>query len=410
MKRDLMILEKLEKELSLKQLQIKSLLTITQAINDNISAEDLFNMYKSFLSWEMAVSKMALYIKEEEDWFCASTINFDQNQFPGIAASFEQFRRLYTVKEHDVPPISEFDIVIPVYHKDTAIAYALIGGIREQEDLYNKIQFITTITNIIAVAIENKRLFNVTINREKLKKEMELASGVQQMLIPDQLPKTAQFEIDSIYKPHFNVGGDYFDYIPFGPDKFAVCIADISGKGVSAALLMANFQAIIQSLIHQYRDLETFVIALNEAVLRITKGERFITFVIAEVDLKKFEIKYVNCGHFPPFIFDGKQMQRMDKGTTILGITEKLNGVEEGTIKLKGDGLMLLFTDGLVDMKNEEGEYFSEEMIEKYLDDNRNSGAQEFNLQLMQELEAFKGKGEYPDDIAILTCKMHSAK
>jgi sigma-B regulation protein RsbU (phosphoserine phosphatase) len=71
---------------------------------------------------------------------------------------------------------------------------------------------------------------------------------------------------------------------------------------------------------------------------------------------------------------------------------------------------MLLFTDGLVDMKNEEGEYFSEEMIEKYLDDNRNSGAQEFNLQLMQELEAFKGKGEYPDDIAILTCKMHSAK
>jgi sigma-B regulation protein RsbU (phosphoserine phosphatase) len=301
-----MILEKLEKELSLKQLQIKSLLTITQAINDNISAEDLFNMYKSFLSWEMAVSKMALYIKEEEDWFCASTINFDQNQFPGIAASFEQFRRLYTVKEHDVPPISEFDIVIPVYHKDTAIAYALIGGIREQEDLYNKIQFITTITNIIAVAIENKRLFNVTINREKLKKEMELASGVQQMLIPDQLPKTAQFEIDSIYKPHFNVGGDYFDYIPFGPDKFAVCIADISGKGVSAALLMANFQAIIQSLIHQYRDLETFVIALNEAVLRITKGERFITFVIAEVDLKKFEIKYVNCGHFPPFIFDGK--------------------------------------------------------------------------------------------------------
>ena len=405
-----MILEKLEKELSLKQLQIKSLLTITQAINDNISAEDLFNMYKSFLSWEMAVSKMALYIKEGQDWFCASSINFEKEQYPHISRSFEQYRRLYTVKDHDEAPISEFDIVIPVYHKETAIAYALIGGIREQDDLYNKIQFITTITNIIAVAIENKRLFNETINREKLKKEMELASGVQQMLIPDQLPKTKQFEIDSIYQPHFNVGGDYFDYIPFGPNKFAVCIADISGKGVSAALLMANFQAIIQSLIHQYRDLETFVIALNQSVLRITKGERFITFVIAEVDMKNGEMKYVNCGHFPPFFFDGQNMQRMDKGTTILGITEKLSSVEEGKIPLKGESLMLLFTDGLVDMKNEKGEYLSEERIEKFVNDNRNSGAQEFNLQLMQELEAFKGKGAYPDDIAILTCKMRGTK
>lgn len=239
---------------------------------------------------------------------------------------------------------------------------------------------------------------------------MELASGVQQMLIPDQLPKTKQFEIDSIYQPHFNVGGDYFDYIPFGPNKFAVCIADISGKGVSAALLMANFQAIIQSLIHQYRDLETFVIALNQSVLRITKGERFITFVIAEVDLKNGEMKYVNCGHFPPFFFDGQKMQRMDKGTTILGITEKLSSVEEGKIPLKGESLMLLFTDGLVDMKNEKGEYLSEERIEKFVSDNRNSGAQEFNLQLMQELEAFKGKGAYPDDIAILTCKMRGTK
>ena len=215
MKRDLMILEKLEKELSLKQLQIKSLLTITQAINDNISAEGLFNMYKSFLSWEMAVHKMALYILKGESWICASQINFDHEAYPDMAEALQMYRRLYTVKEHDDPPISEFDIIIPVYHKDTSIAYALIGGIREQEDLYNKIQFITTITNIIAVAIENKRLFNETIAKEKLKREMELATGVQHLLIPDTLPKTEKYELDSIYMPHFNVGGDYFDFIPF---------------------------------------------------------------------------------------------------------------------------------------------------------------------------------------------------
>ena len=406
MKRDLMILEKLEKELSLKQLQIKSLLTITQAINDNISAVGLFNMYKSFLSWEMAVDKMALYVRQENGWNCASQINYEPKHYPEIGKTLEAFRRMHTVKEHDDAPVSEFDIVIPVFHKETAIAYALIGGIREQEDLYNKIQFITTITNIIAVAIENKRLFNETIAREKLKKEMELAKGVQHLLIPDELPVNKRFELDSIYMPHFNVGGDYFDYIPFEKDRFAICIGDISGKGVSAALLMANFQAMVQSLIHQYRDLQTFVIALNQAVLRITKGERFITFVIAEVDLKKKSIRYVNCGHFPPFVFDGKDVQRMDRGTSILGITDKLDVVEEGIIALEPSSLVLLFTDGLVDLQDENGEYFSEEKIEEFINNNRNTKAQAFNLQLMESLAAFKGEGEYPDDIAVLTCKI----
>lgn len=401
-----MILEKLEKELSLKQLQIKSLLTITQAINDNISASGLFNMYKSFLSWEMAVHKMALYIYEGDEWTCASQINFKPSKYPDITDVLQKYRRLYTVKEHDKKPVSEFDIIIPVFHKDDPIAYALIGGIRDQEDLYNKIQFITTITNIIAVAIENKRLFKETIAREKLKREMELATGVQHLLIPDRLPKEDNYELDSIYMPHFNVGGDYFDFIPFEKDKFAICIADISGKGVSAALLMANFQAIIQSLIHQYRDLQTFVIALNQAVLRITKGERFITFVIAEIDLKKKYLNYVNCGHFPPFVYNGQELTRMDRGTTILGITEKLGTVEEGLIDLHDDAMIMMFTDGLIDLRDEEGEYYSEERIEKFISEHHKGSAQDFNEDLMKELESFKGEGEYPDDIAILTCKI----
>jgi len=406
MSRDIAILEKLEKELSLKQLQIKSLLTITQAINDNIAAAGLYNMYKSFLSWEMAVKKMALYIREDDSWTCASMINYNDNE-PGMTEMLGQYRRLYTIKNEDPAPLNEFDILIPVYHKETPIAYALIGGIREQEDLYNKIQFITTITNIIAVAIENKRLFNETIQREKINKEMELASEVQNMLIPDSLPQEKNYELDSIYMPHFNVGGDYFDFIKFNEDQFAVLIADISGKGVSAALLMANFQSTIRSLIRQYRDLQTFVIALNEAVLKITKGNRFITFVIAECDLKQQKIKYVNCGHFPPIMYDGKEIVHLDKGTSILGIVDDLGDVEEGEIELKGPANLMLFTDGLVDLTNEKGDYFSEEIIENFMKENSQKSSVEFNKKLLLELEKFKGSNTYPDDIAIVTCRMN---
>lgn len=405
MSRDLAILEKLEKELSLKQLQIKSLLTITQAINDNIAAAGLYNMYKSFLSWEMAVNKMALYIEEDGNWSCATSIHYESKN-ADLSDIIQKHRRLYTIKPEDGELLNQFDILIPVYHKDHAIAYALIGGIREQDDLYNKIQFITTITNIIAVAIENKRLFKETIQRERLNKEMELASEVQKMLIPENLPKNDQIDMGSIYMPHFNVGGDYFDCIPFDKDKYALLIADISGKGVSAALLMANFQATTRSLIRQYRDLQTFVIALNEAVLRITKGNRFITFVVAEVDIAKGEMKYVNCGHFPPIFHNGKDIVKLDKGTSILGIVEDLGDVMEETLTFGEGANLMLFTDGLVDLTNEIGEYFSEEMIEEFMLRHHKESSTDFNYNLLQTLEEFKGKNEYPDDIAILTCRM----
>ena len=108
---------------------------------------------------------------------------------------------------------------------------------------------------------------------------MEFATEVQQMLIPENLPVSEKFAFSKIYMPHDNIGGDYLDFIQFDEHRFAFCIADISGKGVAAALLMANFQAMIQSLIFQYRDLETFIFALNQSVYRITKSDRYITFL-----------------------------------------------------------------------------------------------------------------------------------
>ncbi|MBT8253436.1 MAG: PP2C family protein-serine/threonine phosphatase [Bacteroidia bacterium] len=407
MSRELVILEKLEKEINLKELQIKSLLTITQAINDNVSADGLFNMYKSFLSWEMGIEIMALYVKREGEWYCPVKINLHDDRIEhGIMKVIIEHKRLHTIKADD-PLLEGFDIIIPVFHKEHPIAYSLIGGIRQKEDLYNKIQFITTITNIIAVAIENKRLFNRQLEQERFKKEIELAGEVQKMLIPESLPNNQKFELSSIYKPHFNIGGDYFDCIKFQEDHFAFCIADISGKGVAAALLMANFQAIIQSLIFQYRDLETFVFALNQSVYRITKSDKFITFFIADVNLKKNQIKYINAGHYPPFMkMDGK-IVRLDKGCTVIGAFEKLPDIKEECIDLKGETVVLSFTDGLTDLKNTSGDYFGDLKIEENLRKHNGESAEEFNKKLLEEIDTFKGDEPYTDDIAVLTCRLH---
>ena len=409
MKKEIDVIEELERELNLKQLQIKSLLTITQAINENIPADSLFNMYKSFLSWEMGVEKMLLYIRNENTWECVSRIHeeniIDSDKLEFI---FGQYTRLHTIKKNDPEALHTFDILIPVYHKKMPLAYALIGGIKQKVDIYNKIQFITTITNIVAVAIENKRLFKRQLEQERFDRDIKLAREVQQMLIPEELPSTEAFELGSIYKPHSNVGGDYIDYIRFDEDRFVFCIADISGKGVAAAILMANFQAIIQSLIFQYKDLETFIFALNETVFkRITKSDKYITFFIAEVNTKTRKLKYINAGHYPPMLCMNGEIQRLTKGCTVIGAFEKMPFIEEDVIDLKKESLILTFTDGLTELKNERGEYLQEEKIEKFVRDNKNSSVNDFNDKLLKEIDQFKGSKNYEDDIAILTCKIN---
>lgn len=400
-------IERLEKELSLKQLQIKSLLTITQAINENVSADGLYRMYKNFLSWEMGISRMVLFVFEDGHWQSAASIEVDQSSFDNkIDILLAPYNRLHTIKSTDPPELQIFDVLIPVRHKDDAIAYALIGGLSDQDDLYNRVQFITTITNIIAVAIENKRLFKKQIDQERFKKEIELAEDVQRMLIPDHLPSRSTYEISKIYKPHFNVGGDYIDFIEFDENRFVFCIADISGKGVGAALLMANFQAVIQSLIFQYRDLQTFVFALNQAVYRITKSDKYITFFVGEVDLDQMNMKYINAGHHPPFYKHEEKMERLSTGCTIIGAFEKLPFLEEGNISLHENGLILTCTDGLTELKNEAGIYFEDQKIEEFLNENAHLSVDDFNNKLLNTIEDFKGKEAYQDDIAILTCKI----
>lgn len=409
MKKDLDKLAELERDLNLKQLQIKSLLTITQAINENISADSLYNMYKSFLSWEMGVEKMLLYIRNDDSWECVSRISdedvIDELQMGDM---LEQYVRLHTIRESDPVEIQVFDIVIPVFHKQLPLAYALIGGIKEKYDLYNKIQFITTITNIVAVAIENKRLFKRQLEQERYEKEYNLAREVQQMLIPESLPSTEKYELGSIYMPHSNVGGDYIDFIQFDQNRFVLCIADISGKGIAAAILMANFQAIIQSLIYQYRDLETFIFALNETVYkRITKSDKYITFFIAEVNVAQYTLKYINAGHFPPILYNAGEMFRLDKGCTVIGAFEKMPFIEEETIQLKKESLILTFTDGLTELQNETGDYLQDDGLEDFILQNNHLSVNQFNQKLLKKIDRFRGNRGYADDIAILTCKIH---
>lgn len=405
-KKGLTRIEQLEKNLHLKQLQINRLLNITQAINNNVKADGLFSMYNEFLSWEMGIKKMALYVNRVGRWTCTSSIGISKELLEmDISDKLPQYKSLKSLDETDHPLISEFDVVIPVLHKESPIAFAFIGGFNKDDDVYNKVQFITTITNIIAVAIENKRLFKRQIEQERLKHEMELASDMQHMLVPSRLPKGDCYEMASIYKPHLQVGGDYFDCFET-ENLISFCVADISGKGLAAALLMSNFQASLWALIHKCDGLADFVRQLNESVLRITKSEKYLTFFVGEFDTRLRRLRYVNAGHIPPVLVKEGEVQLLDKGCTILGFFDELPSVEVGEVLIPDEAMVLTFTDGLTDIRNEGGDFFSEQLLQDFVKSHYKLSASEFNAKLMEFIDSFRGKQNYTDDLTVLTCKI----
>lgn len=397
----------LERDLNLKQLQINRLLNITQAINNNVKTAGLFEMYTSFLSWEMGVKKMALFFRTESGWRCTANIGIAEELLKyDISEELARYTRLNNLADNDHPFIKNFDVVIPVKHKDTHLAYVFIGGFSEEEDMYSKVQFITTITNIIAVAIENKRLFRQQLEQARLKRELELASEMQHLLIPKKLPKTEHYEFSSIYQPHLNVGGDYFDCVEHGNGQTTFCIADIAGKGVAAALLMSNLEGVFHSLISPNSDLKELVTKLNHNILRITQGDRFLTFFVAHYCKTSRELSYINAGHTAPALVMNDKVYRLDKGTTVLGAFDELPFVEMGSLSIESEAMVLLFTDGLSELRNEKGEFLEEEFGQDFIQKNYRLSADEFNEKMMERLGKFRGKADFEDDFTVLTCKI----
>ena len=209
----------------------------------------------------------------------------------------------------------------------------------------------------------------------------------------------------NVYRPHYKVGGDYIDYLWFSEHKICFCIADVSGKGIAAAMIMANFQALLQNLGQQYKDLETLVMVLNQAVMRITKGEKYLTFFIAVADLKNKKLYYVNAGHIPPVLFQDEKFIDLKATTTIIGHFDQLPEIHEGIIDLKENTILVAFTDGLIDLKNSLGINFTEDMLRSYILEHRNAPAKEMCNSIMDYITDFKGKEEIPDDIALVTFK-----
>ena len=321
-----------------------------------------------------------------------------------------EFKQLTKLKKGKHVFAEEFELLVPVYHKSRPLGFALLGGFPTnhadtKEDL---ISYLQTITSIVAMAIENKKLFKEQLKQEGYRTELILGGQMQSLLIPDksQLPVNKRVQMGARYIPHLDVGGDYYDYIPLNEDEFVICMGDISGKGIAAALLMANFQASVRAIIKEQHSLKETIEDINRKVNEITKGEKFITLFIAKYNFITHQLQYVNAGHNPPIFIHKNEVELLNEGCTIMGMFEKLPIVKVGTRKLEEEAILFCYTDGLTDTVNDRKEPFTTQHLAEFLIDQRKEEIEQLNNDLMDELLSFKGTQLFVDDVTWLISRM----
>ena len=391
-----------------KQLELESLLEITQAINSNMPEESLYKIFYFSCISHLSVTKLALFVNQEEKWECKvqHKTNQDYKKVP-LSKKLNNISDITIIDSFfDLDGFEEFGIVIPVKHEDKLLAYVFANGVGNIEmERDSQMSFIQTLANIIMVAIVNKRLVREQLKQEALKKEMEIARTVQHMLLPKSLPNDGDINVDIRYIPHRSVGGDYYDYVKVGEHNHFICIADVAGKGVPAALMMSNFQASLRTLIRQTTDITYIVKELNHILMENAQGQSFITFFGGVYNSKERILTYINAGHNAPFLCAKGELLHLKEGTTVLGAFPELPFITEGKVEISPKSLLFAFTDGLTEVFNEEGEEFGDERIEKYAFSNQQEEVVKLNQNIFQLINDFRGTEEFRDDLTLLACR-----
>ena len=402
---------KSDNQLIIEKQKLNALLEITNSVNKNYKVADLLSQFENVMKDYIGISKLA-FINDHQNWDCILKYGIGEVCKDFVYKNLLPYEQTILVRETELKGLEDFDILLPVFHKERPLSYLLIGGINEEEMLgfiQNHVGFVQTIANVVSVAIETKKLVKELIAKKLEEKDMEMAAEMQKLLLPNNLPTNHLIDISATYIAKHMVSGDYYDFIRIDEDEYVFCIADVSGKGMPAAMLMSNFQATLRANVkynHHNLTLEGLIIELNRSVLSAANGEKFITFFIGYYNEKSRNLKYVNAGHNYPILCQNNKIYELKTGCTALGIFETLPTIETKEIKLESNTIIVCYTDGLVEAENSEGEQFQTDRLSEAIVANSYLNMKQMNSSLIKEISEYKGENELPDDVAILSLRI----
>jgi serine phosphatase RsbU (regulator of sigma subunit) len=290
----------------------------------------------------------------------------DPADYPAWVESLSGESRVRRKFECNVLTALETRLMLQVFAQDELTAMVSIGpGPVAHYDTAVK-RMMMALANQVSLAIENASLVKRVADGERLRREIEMAAEVQRKLLPSEAPRFPQLEISTFFQPAQDVAGDYFDFFRIDEHRIGICVADVAGKGISAALLMSTVKALLRS--HAVGDTRAaqrtaeVIASVNRLLCEFSDAPRYATVFYAEFDERTREMTYVNGGHNPPHLVRAGKSEPLEVGGTVLGLFPDAQ-FEEDTVTMAEDDAIVAYTDGVLEARNPAGLEFGEHNI-----------------------------------------------
>ena len=413
-------LKQANRELDARLQALNTLFDLAQEFNASLDREHRLKLLTYALMGQLLVRKFMFLLRRPSEQGVCEGESFEivaARGVPRISIAPDLMKRLCTLAElvllsdADDPlwmPFKKngFVLVLPLQLQGETRGILCLGPKMTGEPyLPEDIEFLYALGTLALISIQNIYLIEELIEKERLEEEIRLAREIQERLLPRSLPCFPGLQMAAIALPSREVAGDYYDVLKLSSEQLLVAIADVTGKGVPAALLMANLQASLRALVTCQHDLRAATAKINEIMCENTDSSHFITFCWGIFERKDSLFRYVNAGHNPPYFIkaDGR-VKQLQKGGLLLGV---LPGVsyEEGHEPFHVQDVLVLYTDGVTEAMNEAGEEYGEERFLKVLLQHRQETAEDILHAVIKDVRRFTGEAPLSDDLTLVVLK-----
>lgn len=302
-----------------------------------------------------------------------------------------------------------FRLLLPIRHKQATCALLVLGP-KGLGTAYGPgdVEFLYSLGNLAFTSVQNTYLIEEQVEKRRLEEEMRLARDIQQRLLPRTIPSVRGLDVAARATPTREVGGDYFDVVELDDERLLLVIADVTGKGVPAALLMANVQACTHTLVSADVTLEEATARINQVIHRNTGASNFITFFHGIYDASDHRFDYVNAGHNPPFVLrtDGT-LEELTTGGLLLGVMPGMP-YARGQARLAPGDVVVLFTDGVTEAMNASAEEYGEKRLKACLCAHRDAPAGQILEAVVDDVRTFVQRMPQSDDLTLVVAKVEA--
>lgn len=327
----------------------------------------------------------------------AESVRFDEEQDDLSVPDRERL-------EHDFGAA----LLLPLRSKGETVGAVLLGNkVTGTEITAEEVTLLSTLAGQMSVSVQNGLLLRERVAVARLEEELNLARSIQSRFLPSSFPRRGRIEVHGVNTPSRQVGGDFFDFVAHGDDGFYIAIADVSGKGVPAALLTSMLQASLRTQAPSERRVSDILANINHLVSTSTSIEQFATFFLGRVDEKTFRMEFSNAGHNHPIVCrkNGERIF-LDRGGLILGIFEGVR-YEEGVIDLNPGDRVFFYTDGVTEAVNGDGVEYGEERFCSLVEGlSVRLSAEQMTRRILDDLYAFLEGGEPQDDVTVMALRV----